>query len=215
MELVRSIISIGRYVREENKIKVRQPLSEALVDGKNKEILLDLTNLIKEELNVKEVGKIFGKNIGEYAAKLNELANEDIVKVQTGGTITLVVAGENYEITPNMVDIRYNAKEGFNVGMENGNFIILNTMLTDELKMEGNAREFVSKVQQIRKDKDFDIADRIITKYNASEEFKKAIESNCDYIKNETLSVELVFDESLDKNLTLNDFEVGIEVNRN
>ena len=50
---------------------------------------------------------------------------------------------------------------------------------------------------------------------NASEEFKKAVESNCDYIKNETLSVELVFDESLDKNLTLNDFEVGIEVNKN
>ena len=111
-----------------------------------------------------------------------------------------------------MVDIRYNAKDGFNVGMENGNFIILDTRITEELKMEGNAREFVSKVQALRKDSGFDIADRIITTYNADEEFAKAIENNEEYVKNETLTIELIKDENLAKDMLLNEFNVGIKL---
>ncbi|MBE6155236.1 MAG: isoleucine--tRNA ligase [Firmicutes bacterium] len=235
MDLVRSIISIGRYVREENKIKVRQPLSEGLIDGKNKEVLSDVVNLIMEELNVKkvtfaedlntymnftikpnfkEVGKVFGKNMGEYQKKLAELDSSDINTLQNGENIKMIIAGEEYDISPSMVEIRYDAKEGFNVGMENGNFIILDTRITDELKMEGNAREFVSKVQALRKDNNFDIADRIITTYNADDEFAKAIEANTDYVKNETLSIELVKDEMIEKDLTLNDYAVGIKLER-
>ncbi|MBE6148945.1 MAG: isoleucine--tRNA ligase [Firmicutes bacterium] len=235
MDLVRSLISIGRYVREENKVKVRQPLPEALIDGKNKEVLSDLTNLIMEELNVKnvtfaddlntymtftikpnfkEVGKVFGKNMGEYQKKLLELSKEAIDTLQKGESINMTVADNEYEITPDMVEIRYNSKEGFNVGMENGNFIILDTRITEKLKMEGNAREFVSKVQSMRKDNGFDIADRIITTYNADEEFAKAIKANSEYVKNETLSVELIKDETLEKDLTLNDYSVGIKLER-
>ena len=235
MDLVRSLISTGRYVREENKIKVRQPLSEALIDGKNEKILSDLTNLIMEELNVKkvtfakdlntymtlsvkpnfkEVGKVFGKNMGEYQNKLLSLSNEEIEKLQKGENIEMEIAGENYCINPEMVDIRYTAKEGFNVGMQDGNFIILNTQITPELKMEGNAREFVSKVQQLRKDMNFEIADRIITTFNADDEFKEAILSNIEYIKNETLSLDIIFDEKLDKDLNLNDYSVGIKLER-
>jgi len=235
MDLVRSLISIGRYVREENKVKVRQPLPEALIDGKNKEVLSDLTNLIMEELNVKnvtfaddlntymtftikpnfkEVGKVFGKNMGEYQKKLLELSKEAIDTLQKGESINMTVADNEYEITPDMVEIRFNSKEGFNVGMENGNFIILDTRITEKLKMEGNAREFVSKVQSMRKDNGFDIADRIITTYNADEEFAKAIKANSEYVKNETLSVELIKDETLEKDLTLNDYSVGIKLER-
>ena len=235
MDLVRNLISTGRYVREENRIKVRQPLSEALIDGKNKKRLANLTNLIMEELNVKkltfaddlntymtlsvkpnfrEVGKVFGKNIGEYQKKLESLSFEEIVKLQNNQNIRMTIADEEYDITPEMVEIRYTAKEGFNVGMENGNFIILDTRITDELKMEGNAREFVSKVQQLRKDNGFDIADRIITTFNADEEFANSILENVDYIKNETLSVELKEDDSLDKDLTLNDYSVGIKLQK-
>ena len=235
MDLVRSIISIGRYVREENKIKVRQPLLEALIDGKNEEVLSDLTNLIMEELNVKkvtfasdlntymnftikpnfkEVGKVFGKYMGEYQKKLLELSEKDIDALQKGESIKMTIADEEYDITPAMVEIRYNAKEGFNVGMENGNFIILDTRITDELKMEGNAREFVSKVQALRKENGFDIADRIITTYNADEDFARAIEENSEYVKNETLTVELIKDECLTKDMSLNDYSVGIKLER-
>jgi len=235
MDLVRSIISIGRYVREENKVKVRQPLSEAIVDGKNKDALADLTNLIMEELNVKdvvfaedlnefmtftikpnfkEVGKVFGKNIGEYQKKLLELNSEEISALQNGGSIKMTVADAEYEVTPEMVEIRYNAKEGFNVGMEDGNFIILDTRITEGLKMEGDAREFVSKVQSMRKECNFDIADRIKTTYNADGEFVKAIEEYNEYVKNETLTIELVFAENLDKDMTLNEYSVGIKLEK-
>ena len=235
MDLVRSLISTGRYVREENKIKVRQPLPEALIDGKNKKTLANLTNLIMEELNVKkltfaddlnafmtlsvkpnfrEVGKVFGKNMGEYQNKLSELSFEDIVRLQNNQNIRMTIGDEEYDITPEMVEIRYTAKEGFNVGMENGNFIILDTRITDELKMEGNAREFVSKVQQLRKDNGFDIADRIITYYNADDDFEVSISNYLDYIKNETLSIEINKDESLNKDLVLNDYNVGIKLEK-
>ena len=233
MDLVRSLISTGRFVREENKIKVRQPLSEALIDGKNEKVIDNLTNLIKDELNVKKIvyatdlnefmtfevkpnfaltGKIFGKNMGEYQQLLKNLSKENLESLQKGNNIEMTVAGEKYDITSEMVDIRYTAKEGFNVGMENGNFIILDTRLNDELIMEGNAREFVSKIQALRKENDFDIASRITTIYNCNEEFKNAIENNLEYVKNETLSTEVVFDDNLDLSYSLNDFEVGIKL---
>ena len=103
MDLVRSLISVGRYVREETKIKVRQPLSEALIDGKNKELISDLVPLIEEELNIKnviftdsldeymnmsvkpnfkEVGKVFGPLIKEFQTKLEGLSKEEISKLE-------------------------------------------------------------------------------------------------------------------------------------
>ena len=235
MDLVRDLISIGRYAREENKIKVRQPLSEVLIDGKYESIIDNLTSLIKEELNVKEVkfindintymnfevkpnfkeaGKVFGKNMKAYQEKLLNLTESELESIQKGESITLNVSGENYEVTPSLVDIRYNAKEGFDIGMDNGKFVILNAVITDSLKKEGNAREFVSKVQAIRKESNFDIDNRIIIYVNADEEFASSIKDNLDYVKNETLAIEINFDDSIEKDLTLNDYSVGIKLER-
>ena len=87
-------------------------------------------------------------------------------------------------------------------------------MKCDELKKEGNAREFVSKVQAMRKEKDFDIADRIIINMNADEEFASSIKDNIDYVKNETLALEINFDENISKDMKLNDANVGINIER-
>ena len=235
MDLVRQLISIGRFVREENKIKVRQPLSEVLIDGKNEKILSDLVNLIKEELNVKnvvfvndinvymnfkvlpnfkEAGKVIGKNMKLYQEALLNLSSKEINELQQGNSIKLNINNENYDITPELVDIRYSAKEGFDIGMENGNFVILNAVITDELKKEGNAREFVSKVQAMRKEKDYNISDRIIINMNADEEFASSIKDNIDYVKNETLALEINFDENISKDMNLNDANVGINIER-
>ena len=182
MDLVRDLISIGRNAREAAKIKVRQPLNEVLIDGKNKDIISDLVALIEEELNVKKVvfaddvndymnfmvkpnfkvaGPIFGQSIKKYADSLLNLNVEEITKLKNGENITLDVDGVEYEISPDMVDIRISAKEGFDVAMENNNFIILNTELTKELIEEGIAREFISKIQNMRKVKEYNIVDRI------------------------------------------------------
>ena len=209
MDLVRDLISTGRFVREETKIKVRQPLSEALVDGKYESILGDLVELIKEELNVKTVtfvsdlskymnfnikpnfkvcGAMFGPRMKDYQALLQNLSEEDEELLLQEETITVDFDGERLDITPDMVDVRIESKEGFNVGMQNNKFIILNTELTDELILEGLAREFVSKVQNIRKTNGLDISDRIKLYYSGDELTNKAFDEFSDYIMSETLA---------------------------
>ena len=235
MDLVRDLISLGRNVREENKVKVRQPISEVVLDGKNKEILKDLVDLIKEELNVKnvvfendlskymnyfvkpnfkEVGKVFGPNIKEFASKLEELSTEDILKLENDESINMVIADESYDVTKNMVDIRISSKEGFNVGSENNNFVILNTTLTEDLILEGLARECVSKVQQLRKSADFNIVDRINLYYFGDEDFDKCIEKFDKYIKDETLSLSITKDDSLTESFDLNGHDVKLKVEK-
>ena len=235
MDLVRDLISIGRFVREENKIKVRQPLKEILIDGKQESIIDDLVTLIEEELNVKTVtfvknlneymnievkpnfkaaGPIFGPKIKAYQEYLKNINDEDIVKLQNGEELTISVDGNEYTINQDLIDIRISSKEGFNVGMENNNFIILNTELTHELILEGNAREIVSKVQQLRKNKDFDVADRIKLYYSSDEEIKETFDVFEEYIKDETLSLELIEKEDLTESFDINGHEVKIDVEK-
>ena len=235
MDLVRNLISIGRNIREENKLRVRQPLQEILIDGKNESILSDLTQLIKEELNVKEVvfvtdtskymnyvlkpnfkvvGKVFGSNLKEYQEKLLSLSLEDVKHLENNETIKMNVNGDDYEVTSEMVDIRISAKEGFNVGMENNNFVILNATLTDELVKEGIAREVVSKVQLMRKNNGLELTDRIVIKYSADELICNAIEEFSDYIKHETLADELINSEVSQNEFVIDDKKIAIEISK-
>ena len=235
MDLVRNLISLGRNVREENKVKVRQPISEVVLDGKNKDVLSDLVDLIKEELNVKEVvfendlskymnyfvkpnfkevGKVFGSNIKEFASKLENITTDDILKLENGESITMDIAGTSYDVNKDMVDIRISSKEGFNVGSENNNFVILNTTLTEELILEGLARECVSKVQQLRKNNDFNIVDRINLYYSGDEDFKKCVSKFENYIKDETLAVVVKEDSNLTELFDLNGHDVKLKVEK-
>ena len=235
MDLVRDLISTGRYVREEAKIKVRQPISECLIDGKYESILGDLVNLINEELNVKKVTfvsdlskymkfnikpnfKVCGAKLGSkmklYVEALNNLDKEDVDSVLKNETITIDFDGDRLDITPDMVDIRIESKEGFNVGMANNKFIILNTELTRELLLEGLAREAVSKIQNLRKNTGLDIADRIELLYNGDDEIKESFVMFKDYIMDETLSVK--FENTLEEleTIDVNGHNVGFKITK-
>lgn len=230
MDLVRDLISIGRNVREESKIKVRQPISEILLDKKKEQVIGELTSLIKEELNVKEViytddlstymnftvkpnfkevGKIFGKNIKEFSDKLLELSNEDINKLENNESIKMSIDNTTYDITKDMVDIRISSKEGFKAMVEGNNFVILNTTITKELENEGLARETISKVQQLRKANDFDITDRINMYIDATEEYKENIKDYLDMIKDETLTINVYDKDNIEDKVKINEYEVG------
>ena len=111
-----------------------------------------------------------------------------------------------------MVDIRISSKEGFNVGMENNNFIILNTNLTDDLILEGIARELISKVQNLRKNNNFEITDRIIINYNGDDKFKEMLSKHLDYIKNETLANDVIEKDNLNESYDLNGHDVYLDV---
>ena len=235
MDLVRELISIGRNIREEQKLRVRQPLSEILIDGKNSMVIGELTELIKEELNVKKVtyvkdtseymnftvkpnfrnvGKVFGSNLKEFQDKLLELPLSDIKKLQNNESIKMTVAGTEHDIYSDMVDIRINAKDGFDVGMENNNFVILNDTLTDDLINEGIAREIISKVQTMRKNNNYELTDRITVTYNASDKVKNAIEEFSDYIKKETLATKLEFNENANEEFFIDNERVLIAVSK-
>ena len=235
MDLIRDLISLGRNVREETKIKVRQPISEVLIDAKNEELISDLVTLIEEELNVKKVtfikdvsnymefmvkpnfkvaGPIFGPNIKEYSSKLNELSMDEITKLQNGETIKLDVNNNSYDINSELVDIRVSSKEGFNVATLNDNFIILDTNLTKDLILEGIAREMISKVQNIRKENDYNIIDRINLYYKGDEEVDEAVNKFDEFIKKETLAINISVKEGINNSYDLNGHEVFIETEK-
>ncbi len=231
MDLVRDLISLGRNVREEQKIKVRQPIKEVILDGKNKDILSDLTDLIKEELNVKEIvfeddlskymnfivkpnfkeaGKVMGSKMKDFTNFLSSLDEEQINKLRNNETISF----GDIDVTSNLIDIKIISKEGFNTANMNNNFIILNTSLNDELIKEGYAREFISKIQNLRKEKDFDIENRIKLYYNCNDYFDSIVEEFNDYIKKETLSLEIIKDENISNKQLINDIEVSFDVEK-
>lgn len=237
MDLSRDLVTLGRAARENSKIKVRQPIAEVLIDGKFEELLGDLVELIKEELNVKKVhfvqdlgvymnfnlkpnfkvlGPKLGKNVNEFGKVLRGLeAHEVVAKLEAGESMTVEVAGADFEFTKEEVLVNIESKPGFNVAMENNLFAILDTTLTDDLVKEGLAREFISKVQQMRKASGFEVLDNINIYFNGDDEVAGAVADFEDYIKSETLSVAISRVEDADlENQNLNDHETGMKVER-
>ncbi|WP_432409686.1 isoleucine--tRNA ligase [Wukongibacter sp. M2B1] len=237
MDLVRNLVKLGRASREAVRIKVRQPIQKVLVDGKYEEIVSDLVPLVKEELNVKEVvfakdlkefmdfslkpnfrvaGPKLGKNIKAFGGALAALdASVAAPKLENGESIVIDLNGEDFEVTNEYVVINILAKEGFTVEMENNLFVILDTTLSEELINEGFAREFISKVQQLRKNNGYEMMDNIKIFFYGDDEIANAVEIHKDYIMEETLakSIERVSDESFEKQ-DLNGHETGIKLEK-
>lgn len=210
MDIVRTLVTLGRAGRENAKIKVRQPLSQVLIDGDLEDLVGDLTGLIKEELNVKDVvfkqdlseymhynlkpnfktvGKKFGSKIRDFK---KELATRDAkalyAELKEKGSVTMTLEGEETEVLLEDVLVDITAKEGFDVSMEDNLFVILDTELTESLVAEGYVREFISKVQKQRKSNDYEVTDRIRIRYNCSDKVAEALENVKDDIMDETLA---------------------------
>lgn len=237
MDLVRNLVGLGRAARAQAKIKVRQPLGKILVDGKFENLIGDLVPLIQEELNVKEVvferdlkdfmnfslkpnfktaGAILGSKIKSLGKALAELDAQKVAgQLEAGESLFLELDGEQVEIIKDYVLITISAKEGFTVETENNLFVILDTTLTEELLDEGFAREFISKVQQMRKNQNFEVTDQIKIYYDADPVVEKAVVAYREYIMSETLAVSLEAqaDPSFERQ-NLNDHETGIKVER-
>jgi isoleucyl-tRNA synthetase len=164
--------------------------------------------------NYKVCGPIFGKNINKFNETLKNLSNENIKDIEEGRSVNLVFEDNNINITNDMIDVRVISKEGFNTSYENKLFIILNTKLTNELINEGIVREFISKVQQIRKTNDYEMMDNIIIYYSNDSRFNESIKDYIEFIKKETLAVELVIKDNITTTYDINGIEVGIELEK-
>ena len=200
MAAVQTVVELGRRLRADNDLKVRQPLSAIRIAGAD---VKGLEDLIMDELNVKRV---------EYVADETELcevsykANFKTLGKKCGPKMKAVAAAiaamkgfagaatvEGVEIAADDVLVTRAPKAGLVVASEGATVVGLETALTPELVAEGLAREFVSHVQAMRKEADFEVTQRIRVKVDCGDELKAAIEAHGDYVRNEILAVELGF----------------------
>ena len=216
MQLVMRLTSLGHAARNKANRKVRQPLSEvafAVASREEAQAMMNYSDLLEDELNVKKIrslnsaseavsyalnplpkqlGQKYGNRYPEIRKSVLALDAEKTAQVLLAGqTIRVEVNGEVLELLPEEVEVRIQAKEGYAVGSEGAYLAALVTDLTPELVQEGLAREFVRRVQDLRKTADLEIADRIQLYYSASQGLHEAIKAFSAYIQTETLSVEM------------------------
>lgn len=237
MDLVRNLVTLGRAAREQVRIKVRQPVQQILIDGKYEQLIDYMLPLIREELNVKEVvfakdlnkylhfslkpnfkvaGSILGskvKSLGKVLAELD--ASSAVPRLEAGETLPIEIEGQRIDLVKDYVITGITAKEGFTMTVEDNLFVILDTTLTKELIDEGYAREFVSKVQQMRKSNGYEMMDRIKIYYDGDEEIAEAVELYEGFIKQETLAntIEKVKGARLERQ-NLNGHETGLRLEK-
>ena len=234
MELVRDICSLGRNAREDAAIKVRQPLNFMILPLVDEAVIEDFESIIKEELNIKEivykddmteymdyivkpnfkvVGKVFGPKMKDFQEAVSKLNINDVNKIKAG-YFKMNFLGEEIDVTEDMILTTLKNKKGYCAASNGKTSIVLDTSLTEDLILEGLAREVVRKVQNLRKEADFVITDHINLYYHGDEMFDKMLASYDEYIKNETLADSLVEDQNIEKNMELNDIVVGLRVER-
>ncbi len=216
MRLVQRLVSLGRAARESVNIGVRQPLAEArfaLRATGEAAAVARLTSLIESELNVKRVSvledagtvveyklnplpQVLGKKFGKDFPRVQKLLREgNSAQVRgwaetllRGENVTVEIDGQPFEVTPEEVEVKRQGAADFAIAEEGGYLAALDTRLDDALIAEGLAREVIRRVQALRKDSDFDIADRIALRYQASDKLASAIAAHAAYIGAETLA---------------------------
>lgn len=216
MALVMRLTSLGHAARNKANRKVRQPLAEVAFSVGNLEeenVVKQYSDLLTDELNVKKVrllnaageavsysinplpkqlGQKYGNLFPAIRKKLLEMeVDKTAIKLLSGETIPVEVNEQKLEILPEEVEVRLQAREGYSVASEGAYLAALVTDLTPELIAEGLAREFVRRVQDLRKTADLDIADRIHLYYSATPTLQLAVEAYKDYIMTETLSLSM------------------------
>jgi isoleucyl-tRNA synthetase len=220
MASVRHAVSMGRALRSQYNIKVRQPLKTVELVTKNpdeKKVLFEMEDIIREELNVKNVvfrdneedlveyeakanfrilGKELGKDMKAAAERIETLSQAEIQGLLDGATLSIDIGGRAVEITSEKLDIRRLEKMNLRVLNEGTLTVALDTEVTEELSREGDIRDLVRGVQNARKDAGLDVTDRIALCIYGSARLKQAWESFSDYAAAETLAVSMEWGET-------------------
>jgi len=216
MKTTRDVVIMCRSVRNDAKIKIRQPLEKVTIvsKGQRQEKAIEFfKDLILEEVNVnklefiddvselietrirpvfKKLGPKFGSNVNKVAEIITNFSEEEVDMLQRGETIHINIdKGKELAISSEDVEIYTESKEGLVVNSTDGLTVALDVKLTEDLISEGYAREFVNRVQKMRKEADFNVTDRVNVYFNASDRIKKSITIKSKYIKQEVLAIEL------------------------
>ena len=222
MEKAQNISSLVLSLRKKEMIKVRQPLQKILIptlSEAEKAEILAVANLIKHEVNVKEIefiddasgilvkqikpnfrtlGPKFGKQMKDIAAVINGFTQQDIQAFERQGTKEITLDGEKLTLTLDDVEITSQDIEGWLVASSSTGLVVaLDATITDELRAEGIARELVNRIQNLRKDTGLEVTDRIRILLQQQDTLEKAVRANETYIKAETLANEILFADTL------------------
>ncbi|GGG38395.1 isoleucine--tRNA ligase [Bizionia arctica] len=225
MEAAQTISSLVLSLRAKEKIKVRQPLQKIMIpiDSKNqKEEILAVADLIKHEVNVKEIelledasdilvkqikpnfkalGPRFGKDMKLIANTIVGFTSEDIKKIEQSGKIEVVVNGKSITLGLEDVEITSQDIEGWLVANEGSLTVALDVTISEELRKEGIARELVNRIQNLRKDSGFEVTDRIDVLLQKDDKIVDAVETNMTYIMAETLTEKLEIIDQIDNGI--------------
>ena len=240
MELAQQITSMVLSLRKKEKIIVRQPLQCISIpagDAERRASIEAVKQLILDEVNVKELrfvegdgmlvkrvkcnfrtmGKKFGKLMKSVAAATAGLTQEQIAQLESEGTTEVVLPeGERVSIEAADVEIYSEDIPGWTVANEGSLTVALDITVTDELRVEGTARELVKRIQNLRKETGFDITDRIAVTLSHSEQTDKAIEAFGDYICNQVLANRLTVGELADEGVEveLDGYSVRLKITK-
>jgi isoleucyl-tRNA synthetase len=217
-----TICSLVLSLRKKEKIKVRQPLSKVMIPFSTeleKKEINDISELIKSEVNVKEIelignssgilikkakpnfktlGPKLGKKLSKVITRINQLNDLDIEKIESGSSIIVDIEGDELVLEPTDIEIVSEDIEGWLVASEKGITVALDITLNERLINEGICRELVNKIQTLRKDSGLQVTDKIILKIQKDNIIEKAIFENQNYILNETLAKDLEFVDSIE-----------------
>lgn len=223
MEAAQKITSLARSLRERASLKVRQPLRRILVPVNTPAERRDIQaveDIIIEEINVKGIefisgdnsdivrkiakpnfkiiGKKYGKSTQGVANFIKELKNDTIKMIESTGKINALIDGTELEISLEDIEIQSEDLEGWLVATENGITVALDTTLDKELINEGIAREFVNRIQNLRKESGFEVTDRITIQYSAGNQISDSVTAMSSYIQSETLAESITFADEID-----------------
>jgi isoleucyl-tRNA synthetase len=212
MQQAQRIVSLARSLREKAKIKTRQPLRRILlpvdspqmrrqvqavediiteeINVKDIEYVSDDTNIVRRSArpNFKIIGKKYGGDTQAVANAIKSMTHEDVRRLEQSSVLMLTLGERTVQIDFEDVEIVSEDIEGWLVASDAGVTVALDTELDEALMREGLAREFVSRLQKLRKDSGFDVTDRISVVYSTDDETSAAIESMRSYIVMETLA---------------------------
>ncbi len=217
MEKAQHICSLVLSLRKKEKIKVRQPLQKILVPADKqevKEMIAHMEELIKSEVNVKEIeivsgdhpnlvkkikpnfktlGKKLGGEMKAMAAEIQNFNQDTIRKMESEGSLEVMLNGQSHTITTEDVEISTEDMPGWLVASENAITVALDITLTDSLLQEGIAREFVNRIQNLRKELGFELTDKIVVEYHGNEDLQNSVNHFNAYICGEVLANQLTF----------------------
>ncbi len=215
MDIAQRIVYLTRAMRAKSNLKVRQPLQKIMVvvDKSKRSALENMKDVILDEVNIKEliplhddseivnknakanfksIGPKFGKKVKAAAAAIGQFGKNEIADLEAGKSVVINVDGKELLIAPEDVEVISSEITGWIVESDESVTVALDTELTPELIAEGLAREFVNRIQNMRKDACFEVTDRIKISFNGSPELVEAINAFSDYVSNETLAESLI-----------------------